>query len=171
MTTAEERRSTPPPSYPWHDAAPSPSAPGGPRATTPAVRAGLITRSLANIADLVVVVLIVVGGYATVAGARFLLSPTTFTFPAPPPTALLFIGLGVQAVYFTVTWAVVGGTYGDRLLGLRVTADRGARLGWGSSATRAVLCTIFPIGLMWVLVSRENRSVQDLLLRTSVVYD
>jgi hypothetical protein len=34
-----------------------------------------------------------------------------------------------------------------------------------------VVCTIFPIGLLWVLVSQENRSVQDVLLRTSVVYD
>jgi hypothetical protein len=34
-----------------------------------------------------------------------------------------------------------------------------------------VLCTLFPIGLVWVLVSGENRSVQDVLLRTSVVYD
>jgi hypothetical protein len=52
-----------------------------------------------------------------------------------------------------------------------VTDDRGGRLGWGRCATRAVLCTLFPIGLVWVLVSRENRSVQDVLLRTSVVYD
>ena len=27
------------------------------------------------------------------------------------------------------------------------------------------------IGLLWVALSRENRSVQDLVLRTSVVYD
>jgi hypothetical protein len=36
---------------------------------------------------------------------------------------------------------------------------------------RAVLCTLVPVGLLWVLVSRDNRSVQDLLLRTSVLYD
>jgi uncharacterized RDD family membrane protein YckC len=36
---------------------------------------------------------------------------------------------------------------------------------------RAVLCTIVPIGLFWVGLSRDNRSVQDLLLRTSVVHD
>jgi uncharacterized RDD family membrane protein YckC len=66
---------------------------------------------------------------------------------------------------------VVGGTYGDRLLGLRVTDGRGARLGWGRCTARALLCTGFPIGLVWVLVSKENRSVQDVLLRTSVVYD
>ena len=74
-------------------------------------------------------------------------------------------------MYFAVTWGVVGGTYGDRLLGLRVTDDRGTRLGWGRCVVRALLCTVFPIGLLWVLVSRENRSVQDVVLRTSVVYD
>jgi uncharacterized RDD family membrane protein YckC len=170
MTTADER---PPPStaYPWHDAAASAPVPAGPRSPVRVPRAGLVTRSLANIADLVVVALVVAGGYAAVAATRFLLGPTTFRFPAPDPAVLLLIGLCVQALYFCLTWAVVGSTYGDRLLGLRVTDDRGARLGWARSAVRAVLCTMFPIGLIWVLVSRENRSVQDLLLRTSVLYD
>ena len=49
-----------------------------------------------------------------------------------------------------------------------MASNRGSRL---RCAVRAVLCTIFPIGLLWVLVSGENRSVQDLLLRTSVAYD
>jgi uncharacterized RDD family membrane protein YckC len=170
MTTADERR---PPStaYPWHDAAPSAAVAAGPRASIQGTRAGLVTRSLANIVDLVVVVLVVAGGYAAVAATRFLLGPATFSFPAPSPRTLLLLGLCLQAVYFAVTWAVVGGTYGDRLLGLRVTDDRGTRLGWGRCAVRAVLCTIFPVGLIWVLVSRENRSVQDVLLRTSVTYD
>jgi len=170
MTAADERR---PPSsaYPWHDAAPSEAVAAGSRSSIQGIRAGLVTRSLANIADLVVVTLVVAGAYTAVAATRFLLGPTTFRFPAPSPETLLLLGLCVQALYFAATWAVVGGTYGDRLLGLRVTSDRGARLGWGRSAVRAVLCTLFPIGLIWVLVSRQNRSVQDLLLRTSVVYD
>ena len=65
---------------------------------------------------------------------------------------------------------MIGGTYGDRLLGLRVSHDRGGRLGPVRSTARAVLCTIFPIGLLWVLVSKENRSVRDVLLRSSVAY-
>ena len=36
---------------------------------------------------------------------------------------------------------------------------------------RAVLCVLFPIGLFWIVLSSENRSVQDVLLRSSVVYD
>ena len=30
---------------------------------------------------------------------------------------------------------------------------------------------MFPVVLFWVVVSRENRSLPDVLLRTSVVYD
>jgi uncharacterized RDD family membrane protein YckC len=168
MTTADERN-TAGRTYPWREAVPLPVA------ATPAAlmgtRAGLVTRSLANVADLVVVVLLVLAGYAAVAATRFLLRPTHFQFPAPSWELLLLLVLAVQAVYFAVTWAAVGGTYGDRLLGLRVTDDHRARLGWKRCALRAVLCTIFPVGLLWVLVSRENRSVQDVLLRTSVAYD
>jgi uncharacterized RDD family membrane protein YckC len=168
MTTADERR-TASSGYPWRGAIPAAAAAGS--RGFHGTRAGLITRGLANIADLVVVALIVAGGYSAIAAARFLLSPTTFHFPAASSTTLLVVGLCVQAVYFAVTWAVAGRTYGDRLLGLRVTDDRGTRLGPGRSAVRAALCTPFPIGLVWVLVSGENRSVQDVLLRTSVSYD
>jgi len=169
MTTADERRA-PDTSRPWHDA-PPPVAVTAARAGIRGTRAGLVTRSLANVVDLVVVALLVAGGYAAAAAARFLLGPTTFTFPAPSLLTLLLVGLCLQAGYFAVTWAEVGRTYGDRLLGLRVADDRGARLRWGRSVVRAVLCTFAPIGLLWVMVSRENRSVQDFLLRTSVLYD
>ena len=130
MTTADGRR---PPStaYPWHDAVPpvavaadsrsaiQGAAPGWSRAPSPTSS----TWSSSCCSSPV--------GYAAVAATRFLLGPTTFPFPAPSPRTLLLVGLCVQAVYFAVTWAVVGGTYGDRLLGLRVTDDRGARLGLG----------------------------------------
>jgi uncharacterized RDD family membrane protein YckC len=126
---------------------------------------------LANVVDVVLVGLVVLAGYGAVAAILFLLHPARFTFPTPGSTVLLVVGLGVLAVYFAVTWALVDGSYGDRLLGLRVTGSAGRRLHWWHSVLRAVLCVVFPIGLFWVLVSRENRSLQDLLLRTSVVYD
>ena len=169
MTTADERRS-PSTAYPWHDAVQSVTDTAGSRSTIRGTRAGPVTRSLAHVADLVVVALVVAVGYAAIAATRFLLGPITFRFPAPSPTTLLLLGLCVQASYFAITWAVIGGTYGDRLLGLRVSNDRGGRLGPVRSTARAVLCTIFPIGLLWVLVSKENRSVQDVLLRSSVAY-
>jgi uncharacterized RDD family membrane protein YckC len=165
VTAADEHAA-----YPWQQAGHSAVVDTTPTSVVPGSRAGLITRSLANVADLVVVVMIVIGGYLAVSATQFLLGPATVSFPAVSARTLLLVGLGVQALYFLVTWAVVGGTYGDRLLGLRVCDDRGARLGWGRCAVRAVLCTIFPVGLLWVLVSQENRSVQDVVLRTSVAY-
>jgi uncharacterized RDD family membrane protein YckC len=166
--TTEER--TPGAGLPWQDVAPPSSAVVAARSRRTG-RAGMVTRSLANIVDVVVVVLALAGGYVAVAATRFLAGPTSFQFPQPEGGTLLLVGLGIQAVYFAITWAVVGGTYGDRLLGLRVTDDRGNRLRWGRCVVRAVACTVFPIGLLWVLLSPVDRSVQDAVLRTSVVYD
>jgi uncharacterized RDD family membrane protein YckC len=119
----------------------------------------------------VVVVVLVVASWGLVACARFLVRPTHFTVPSPGAEAILFVTLGVLAAYLAVTWAVAGGTYGDRLLGLRVVDRHGARLHWGRCVLRAVLCTLIPIGLFWVALSRDNRSVQDLLVGTAVVRD
>jgi uncharacterized RDD family membrane protein YckC len=156
--------------YPWHTA-PSPVLAAASGARIQGRTAGVVTRSLANVVDVAVVVLLLAGGWVGVAAVRFLLHPTAFTFPAPSGRALLLIGLGMLTAYFAVTWAVVGGTYGDRLLGLRVVGPDGGRPRWGRSVVRAVLCVAFPIGLLWVAVSQGNRAVQDLLVRSSVVYD
>jgi uncharacterized RDD family membrane protein YckC len=169
MTRADKARPAGP-EYPWHTAPlPVPATTGG-RAVQGGP-AGFVTRALANVVDVAVVVLLLAGGYVAVTAARFLVHPTGFTLPAPGWRTLLLIGLCLQAVYFAVTWAVVGGTVGDRLVGLRVVSGVRTRLRWGRAAVRAVLCTAVPVGLLWVLVSRKNRSAQDVLLRTSVVYD
>jgi uncharacterized RDD family membrane protein YckC len=54
---------------------------------------------------------------------------------------------------------------------LRVVNSKGQRLHPFAAIVRASLCVILPIGLLWVLVSGQNRSLQDLFLRTSVIYD
>ncbi len=56
-------------------------------------------------------------------------------------------------------------------MGLRVLGHGGRPLGFTGSAARAVFVTLVPIGVMWVLVSRDNKSVQDVFLGTAVVYD
>jgi len=134
-------------------------------------RAGLITRLLANTVDFGVAVAIVAGGYAGVAALRFLWNSRTFTFPAPGFGILLLAGGVVMTLYLTACWTVSGRTFGDHLLGLRVLGLRGGRPRPVVALLRAVLCVLFPIGLFWIVVSRDNRSVQDVLLRSSVVYD
>ena len=57
------------------------------------------------------------------------------------------------------------------MLGLRVVSSRDVGLPLWRAFVRAVLCALFPIGLFWSAVSGRNESVQDLLVRTTVVYD
>lgn len=134
-------------------------------------RAGLISRLLANTVDFGVVVGIVAVGYAGVAAVRFLWNSRTFTFPAPGFGPLVLVGGVVLTLYLTACWTAASRTYGDHLLGLRVVGGRGRPLRRVTALLRAVLCVAFPIGLFWIVISRDNRSVQDLLLRSSVVYD
>ena len=76
----------------------------------------------------------------------------------------------VAVLYLTACWATTGRSYGKHVLGLRVVGPFG-RLHVVGAFLRAVLCVLVPIGVLWVAVSRENRSLQDVVLRTSVVYD
>jgi uncharacterized RDD family membrane protein YckC len=134
-------------------------------------RAGLVTRMVAAALDGVVVILFLVVGYAAVAVFLFLLDPRGFRFP---DVGLLFStasALVVLVVYQTLAWWLTGRTYGGLVMGLRVVSRTGRRLGLAGSFARAIFSTCFPIGILWVAVSRENRSVQDAVLRTSVIYD
>ena len=134
-------------------------------------RAGLVSRLLANSVDFCIVALVVAAGYAGAAALRFLWNSRTFTFPAQGFGVLVIVGGVVMVLYLAACWTATGRTYGDHLLGLRVVNWRGRRLRPVGALLRAVLCVLFPIGLFWIALSRENRSLQDVLLRSSVVYD
>jgi uncharacterized RDD family membrane protein YckC len=135
------------------------------------LRAGLVSRTLANVLDVVVVVAILGAAYAVITAARFLLDPIGFRFAVPSAPMLIVLGYLVLTAYLALSWRLTGRSYGDRIMGLRVANGHGERLRPVASLARAVFCTIVPIGLLWVAVSRENRSLQDVLLRTSVTYD
>lgn len=134
-------------------------------------RAGVVTRTAANVVDFGITVGLLLGGYMAWSAARFLVEPAQFSWPAPPFLAFLAAGACLMGLYFTCAWATTGRTYGDHLLGLRVVNSRGERVRWGLAAVRAAFCLVVPIGLFWSAVSRTNRSLQDTVLRTYVVYD
>jgi uncharacterized RDD family membrane protein YckC len=134
-------------------------------------RAGIVTRVLAASVDGAVGVAAVGLGYAGAVAAYFVLSPRGFSFPDPGFGPLFACFLGFLVLYFALAWATTGRTYGARLLGLRVVSARGGRIRPVVALTRALLCVFVPVVLFWVLISRENRSGADILLRTSVVYD
>jgi uncharacterized RDD family membrane protein YckC len=134
-------------------------------------RAGVVSRFVAAAIDVFVVTLVLLGMYAGWATFLFLVDPEGFTFPEVPAAGALFIGFDVLVIYLTVAWALNGRTWGANVMGLRVVNYQGQRLRPVGAFLRAVFCAAFPIGLFWCVVSRQNRSVQDVVLRTSVVYD
>jgi uncharacterized RDD family membrane protein YckC len=135
------------------------------------LRAGVVSRVLANTVDFLVL-LAALGIIYLVACAVFLLfNPTSFHFPTVSWGVVVAISGGLSICYLTVCWATAERTYGDHVLGLRVVSFRGHRMRWAGAALRAVLCVLFPIGVLWCAVNSRNRSVQDIIVRSSVVYD
>ena len=133
-------------------------------------RAGLVSRLLALAVDVVVVVLIgvlllvVTGGIRSLFTGELEVEVSSDAVRGPLATLLVLAYLGYG-------WGLNGRTAGKVALGLRVVRHDGSDLSllWG--AARAVLYLIFLPGILWVAVSRRNASLQDLLLRTAVVYD
>lgn len=134
-------------------------------------RAGIVTRLVAAALDAVTVLAILLAGYGAVVTLSFMINPLSFTFPRPARWFTMGAGLTAAAGYLTLAWAMSGRTYGASLMGLRVVGSDGRRLTPIGALARAVLCLVFPIGLLWCALSTRNDSLQDLLLRTAVVYD
>lgn len=134
-------------------------------------RAGIVSRFLADAIDLLILVVAAAGFYFALSGYRFLLRPRRFSWPEISALHLGLLGWIALIVYLTIGWANTGRTFGKTVLGLRVVDGEGSRLRLWRALVRAFLCVIFPIGLFWSAVSKQNASLQDLLVRSHVVYD
>jgi uncharacterized RDD family membrane protein YckC len=135
------------------------------------LRAGVVSRCIAGGIDYLIVVVLVVGTYVGYVVLRFLLDPRSAgDLPSVPLAIVLLYGFTLMVLYLWGAYATTGRTVGDRIMGLRVVGRKGTRLRWWGALVRAAFCTAFPIGLLWCAVSHENRSVQDLVLRTSVIH-
>ncbi len=152
-------------------------SPGSAAAVPPGARvfqgrpAGLVTRSIAAGVDVVVVLVVFVAQYAAVAAFLFLVDPRNFSVPDASLLLSMTWLLSIVIVYLALAWWIGGRSYGDTVMGLRVVDRRGRNPRLVLAAVRAGFCAFFPLGLLWVAVSRDRRSVQDVVLRTRVLYD
>jgi uncharacterized RDD family membrane protein YckC len=133
--------------------------------------AGIVSRVIAAAVDLVLVICLLIATYAGWCVVLFIVQTRRFTFPQP---SFLLIGVAYEVVaisYLAIAWWVSGRSYGQHVMGLRVTTQRGGRLRFPQALLRSAVCINFPIGLFWVLFSRRSAGVHDLLLHTTVSYD
>jgi uncharacterized RDD family membrane protein YckC len=142
----------------------SESVPDGERA------AGIITRGLAAVIDLLVVLLIMSALYGGLVLVRLVYSPAGFSLPSLNAVFSTLVTFLVAVLYLTGCWTVSGSTAGAVTMGLRVVGRRSQRVRMPVGLLRAIACVLFPIGLLWVVIDPQRRSLQDIVFRTRVVY-
>jgi uncharacterized RDD family membrane protein YckC len=137
--------------------------------------AGPATRAAAFIVDLA----LSVGLFTlTVAVVLFLLDLVTGfdldTAKLSPWVSAVLFALWLF-VYFGGSWAASGKTAGMSLLGLRVVGRDGGDLeswrGFVRAPALALSIAPFGIGVIGVVIGRENRGLQDVIAGSVVVYD
>ena len=135
------------------------------------LRAGVVSRTVAMVIDAAYVVVLVGVAYLAFSAFRFLRSPRKFSWPVISSGQFITAALILAAIALALGWAGVGRTAGMRIMGLRIVGRSGTTFGFTVALLRAITCVVFPIGLFWSAVSKHNASVQDLIFRTSVIYD
>lgn len=133
-------------------------------------RAGFFTRVIAAVIDVVVVGAIIIGIWIGVWLFLLVFNPLV-DYGMPRPGYFVLGGYFLMWLYWTWTWSTSGRSIGQNLMGVRVLDRRGGRPKWTLAAVRSAFCVVFHFGILWILVSRRNRSVQDVVLRTRVVHD
>ena len=134
-------------------------------------RAGLVTRAIAGVVDLLLVLLMFILGYLLFAAADLVIAPGRFHWPEPGSATLAWIGILSMVAYLSAAWSTTGRTAGDQLMGIRVVNVLGERITVVRALARSVLSVVFPIGLLWCALDRRRRSLQDVLVGTVVMYD
>jgi uncharacterized RDD family membrane protein YckC len=134
-------------------------------------RAGFASRVVADLVDLGVAWLLGLSALAAAGVVGYLLTGPPLRLPVLPNWLDATAGAAIAVGYLTLSWSATGRSVGKQLAGLRVVDRGGQRLTLRRSLARAVLYVLFPAGLLWVLASRRNASLQDLVVGTAVVYD
>lgn len=135
--------------------------------------AGWATRLAASVADAWI---FVTGSTLVLAGADFLSRKVFAQGAELDVSSPLGLALGVFAGfwYLFLSLEVAGRTPGDALVGLRVLAWDGSRLGARAALGRTILLpltTLTVVGPLGVFFQRDRRALHDRLTRSCVVHD
>jgi len=134
-------------------------------------RAGFVSRVLALSLDFGLLFFfgfLIVGFVALV---RWIATSANLSLSRPHGWFWVAVAFVLSSSYFAYMWATTGRTLGEQLFGLRTIRPDGSRLDARRSLVRGALTVLLPIGILWVLVSRTNASLQDLVSGSVVVYD
>jgi uncharacterized RDD family membrane protein YckC len=135
-------------------------------------RAGFVSQVLGAALDAGTIFVLDFALLAVFGFLRFLVTDTSYEYPQPGP-ALNFVIVFVTGVALLWSaWSGSGRAPGMAILGLRVVGRDGQRLSSRRAFWRAVLAVLtLGVGVLWVLVSKKNKSIYDLICGSAVVYE
>ena len=135
-------------------------------------RAGFVSRVIAATVDVLIVfvlLLLALGAYAVV---KYLFTSDPLELPDPGAVWSGVLFSAILVTVLTLAWSGSGRTLGNAAIGLRVLTESGARPTWRRALLRALIVVYIPaISMLWILVSRKNAGLHDLVCRTAVIYD
>ena len=135
-------------------------------------RAGFVSRIAAGTIDIALLFTLYFLVLVGIGAVGYLTSDEKFEVADPPGwlTGTTMMALIVFA--FATAWSGSGRTLGDSAVGLRVVRETGARLSFPRAVARAVVLVIVPfVSMLWILVSKKNAGLHDLVCGTAVIYD
>jgi uncharacterized RDD family membrane protein YckC len=135
-------------------------------------RAGFVSQAAAALLDAVWILIVDFAALAAIGFLRFLLTGEKYRLPQPGPgwNAVLIVVIGVLLLWSA--WSGSGRAPGMGLIGLRVVGRDGEQLSSRRAFWRALLGVLtLGLGVIWVLVSKKNKSIYDLLVGSAVVYE
>jgi uncharacterized RDD family membrane protein YckC len=139
--------------------------------TLQGTRAGIVSRAMADGTDYLIVFAIYFGILIAFGVADYLLTGDKLKIPDPPVAVTIVVPWLILVGYLTAGWGSTGRTIGKSVMGLRVVTRKGLRLPTRRAFFRALLCATIPWVLLWVVISRKNIGLHDILFRSAVVYD
>jgi uncharacterized RDD family membrane protein YckC len=135
-------------------------------------RAGFVSQAIAAALDAALIFVLDFVVLAAFGFLRFLVTDKDYEMPQPGPAlnAVIVIVIGVTLLWSA--WSGSGRAPGMSALGLRVVSRTGGRLSSGRAFWRALLAVpTLGLGVLWVLVSKKNKSLYDIFCGSAVVYE
>ena len=145
-----------------------------PDSSPPPPYAGVATRAVALVVDIVIIDVLSVVGVAIAALVISTIVPGDHSLGLPEALTAGVLWLVSVGGYFVGFWALVGRTPGMRLMRLEVRAADGGDVGFGRASMRFIGLIIaaipFGLGFLLTLVDDRRQGLQDKIGGTVVLY-